>query len=354
MRGSPRTIGLAVASIVLAAGCSSSPWSAGRSASKEAGAPSAQAASLPATEPQAAQTALADKPDPQALREVMAELQQLGALDPAAQEKLMADLSSTDPAIWPLVVQQFRAAVAYRRRAQQREMATAGPNPVPPAGPLAQYPGPPPSPGTRHPPQGPPSIARRPPSVQFLPPADDAVLAPAAAPQSNYPSTPHPSTDAYTVNSPPPDRQAAEPTGGVVSASYDPAPQGDWQGHVASATRALESQLKSPPQTEQEMNQHARLRMLYLLAGRRDDAVRPIPSLAPALDAFWSAQLYGLSTLLDANRTPDATRRAEETKRILGDAVTWLGEAAPLTAQSGLLHRDPKLRVHQGVQEERV
>ena len=55
----------------------------------------------------------------------MEELRQLGTLDPAAQNKLMEDLKQTDPALWPLVMQQFRAAIAYKRRAAQREsMAT--------------------------------------------------------------------------------------------------------------------------------------------------------------------------------------------------------------------------------------
>ena len=46
----------------------------------------------------------------------MAELQQVGSVDPAAQEQLMQDLRNSDPAIWPLVMQQFRATQAYRNR----------------------------------------------------------------------------------------------------------------------------------------------------------------------------------------------------------------------------------------------
>ena len=51
----------------------------------------------------------------------MEELRQLGTLDPAAQNKLMEDLKQTDPALWPLVMQQFRAAIAYKRQAAEQE-----------------------------------------------------------------------------------------------------------------------------------------------------------------------------------------------------------------------------------------
>ncbi len=99
---------------------------------------------------------------------------------------------------------------------------------------------------------------------------------------------------------------------------------------LGNPQRALESDVTGSPKTQDEIAQHARLRLLYLLAGRRDDAMRPILAIAPAMREFWSAQLYGLDALLDTERTTDATSRAEEGKRILDDAVTWLGEAAPL------------------------
>ena len=54
------------------------------------------------------------------MQEVLAELQQWGAVDPAAQDRLMEDLRQSDPSIWPLVMQQFRATEAYRRRAGER------------------------------------------------------------------------------------------------------------------------------------------------------------------------------------------------------------------------------------------
>jgi hypothetical protein len=74
--------------------------------------------------------------------------------------------------------------------------------------------------------------------------------------------------------------------------------------------------------------------MLYLLAGRRDDAMRPLPSAPQATQDYWSSQIYGLSTWMDSEKTPDTGRRAAETKRILSDALTQLGETAPLAVRN--------------------
>ena len=57
--------------------------------------------------------------DAQRLQDVMAELRQLGAVDAAAQDRLMEDLRQSDPSLWPLVMEQFRATLAYRRWAAE-------------------------------------------------------------------------------------------------------------------------------------------------------------------------------------------------------------------------------------------
>jgi hypothetical protein len=74
--------------------------------------------------------------------------------------------------------------------------------------------------------------------------------------------------------------------------------------------------------------------MLYLLADRREDALRPIPSAPPAVQEFWSQELYGLATWLDSRRVSDPSRRAGESKPALAGAVHRLGELAPLVVRS--------------------
>jgi hypothetical protein len=74
--------------------------------------------------------------------------------------------------------------------------------------------------------------------------------------------------------------------------------------------------------------------MLYLLAGRREDALRPIPSISPSMQDFWSKQLFGLATLLDTEQIAEPTRRAGEAERHLIEAIARLGESSPLLVRN--------------------
>src|SRR5262249_37167501 len=53
---------------------------------------------------------------PAEMTAILAEVQQLGTLDPAAQAALIEDLKKTDPALWPQLMQTFRASIAYRKQ----------------------------------------------------------------------------------------------------------------------------------------------------------------------------------------------------------------------------------------------
>ena len=147
-------IGFAAGLAVLLAGCHTSPWSAPAQSAAEparkspaatpapaaAAAGSAAATAKTAGAPTAAGPAASSGPmsaagpsaaggasvvDAQAVQQILAELQQAGQLDPAGRDRLLHDLQQTDPALWPLVVQQFRAALAYRQQCQQRHFADA-------------------------------------------------------------------------------------------------------------------------------------------------------------------------------------------------------------------------------------
>lgn len=52
----------------------------------------------------------------QQMAEVLNELRQVGGLEPADYDQLIRDMQKTDPNLWPLLVQQVRATVAYRER----------------------------------------------------------------------------------------------------------------------------------------------------------------------------------------------------------------------------------------------
>jgi hypothetical protein len=288
------------------------------------------------------------------MQEIVAELQQLGALDKAAQDKLMEDLRQTDPSLWPLVLQQFRATVAYRRQAQQRERGAAAGGAPPAATPafpsqpvpeaVAQRSGVSGSPAGSVPSRAAPTLPGAPyatqsdqrsePGVDRLPAANDATLPPSAAPPGSYPRTPYPASDLRVANRPAGDRQGGATSGRVVSVSYDPVVSGDWRAQLAPAVAALEAETAAPPKTPDDVAKLAQLKMLYLLAGRREAAMQPLPTVEPAMQEFWTKELYGLATWLDTQRNPDAAGRAAEAKRALDEALSRLGDSAPLVVRN--------------------
>ena len=261
----------------------------------------------------------------QAMQEIMEELRQLGTLDPAAQNKLMEDLKQTDPALWPLVMQQFRAAIAYKRRAAQRETMAANGNPPIGGNPL---------PGEN---QTADRAAQSSASAAQPAAPNPPSAAPNPLPKDYYPAASELSAASQKVKPAVDQRPAKDTANQVVNASYN-APLSDVpdnkQEQLSAAIKAMEAATPSNPKTADELAQQARLRMLYVLAGRRDDALKPIPSAPPAMQEFWSKELYGLSTLLDSEKTPDAVRRAAESKQIFAEALSRLGETAPLLVRN--------------------
>lgn len=125
----------------------------------------------------------------------------------------------------------------------------------------------------------------------------------------------------------------------------------DWKERLDEAIAALESQLetaaagKTNSGTEQAnvagatatpspAADHARLRIMRLLAGRRDDALAEMPLDDAAVRDFWSKEIFGLDVLLAAQKTAQEGNRAAEAKRHLSEAVLSLGEAATLEVRN--------------------
>jgi hypothetical protein len=311
-------------------GCAASPWASHKQVeSKPAPAPAATAGGAAA-----APAAQAQQSDAQAMQEALAELQKLGAIDPAAQEKLMADLRQTEPSLWPMVLAQARAAAAYRRQLEQQ--GAASPSANRPAGsqtsaPLVQS-----KPGSNSAAAAETYAAARPPDSSPATPLQSAAQAVSAAPPAPAaPAAPALLPAAEVARRVPlPSSQARPADPHVVPASYEAPVGADWRGQLAAAIRAMEAEAKGSPKGDGDPAMQERLRMLYLLAGRREDALQPIPSTPPALQDFWAKQLYGMGVWLDAERTPDVSRRAAETQRILSEALMRLGESSPLVVRN--------------------
>jgi hypothetical protein len=126
---------------------------------------------------------------------------------------------------------------------------------------------------------------------------------------------------------------ASDPSPAVVAALSARDSQ-DWQKALQLAIDNLEGTNREAPQSQAEVGRHAALRMLYLLAGRKDEALRPIAGISPSQQDFWSQEVYGLATYLDTERNPESSRRAAEAVDRLRDAASRLGEHATLSVKN--------------------
>ncbi|HEY2826105.1 MAG TPA: hypothetical protein VGJ04_00775 [Pirellulales bacterium] len=272
------------------------------------------AASTYATPPASAVAAAT----PAEMAAIMTEVQQLGAVDPAAQNALLEDLKKTDPSLWPQLVQTFRASVAFHKQAEERERLAAlksGQTPqtemvrqagvvqqidtAQPAGLMDRY-----------------AMAGNVP--QALPNSADGAVAPKAVPAefvASYPNTQLPEIH--------------------LCGAEEHAPA-DWHSQLNAAIKSLEPIATSSDNTRSFSNpsDQTTLRMLYLAAGRCEDALRPPVGPATADQEFWNEELFGLATVLDEHRLPDPQQRVAQAAEHLRNAANKLGPSPPLVVHN--------------------
>ncbi len=112
------------------------------------------------------------------------------------------------------------------------------------------------------------------------------------------------------------------------------AAEATWQVALEEATASLTAATSNDPHNTQEAYQHARLRLLQLVAGNKGAALEPIPGLTPTEQSYWSNQLFALSTLLDHDAQADDEKRAALAGSQLADAVTQLSELSALSVRN--------------------
>ena len=298
---------------ILVGGCASCPWDTCWKKTEDK-APPAAASDAAATDPS---PATSKSPDSEALQQVVAEVERLGTIDPAAQKELLADLKQTPPSLWPMLLQQVQAENAYRKKTEPSSKPALASKPLRAADPAGA------------------NLLRSPPAGEKPGPAETIAAPPTVAPAVAESSPPQSKLPEAKAAVPVPEQKPpAAPTVQVVQTSYNAPAAVDWQTHLGEAIRQLESQRKGTLGGDAEIAREAYLRTLFLLAGRRDDALTPIPGASPAQQEFWSKELYAMQTWLDTDHNPDGPRRAAETKRILGEAMLRLGETAPLVVHN--------------------
>ncbi|MBI2825693.1 MAG: hypothetical protein HYX69_13495 [Planctomycetia bacterium] len=290
------------------------------------------------------------------MNDAMGQLRAIGASDPAVQARLMEDMQRTDPAQWPMLLHSYRASLAYRDRAAGHTptaqdapapgFANRGPQmPAnsPPSGVAAS----PPAPSARISAEKTPwAVLQRPIETATVVAVKDprqptpgeapstALREPArlAVPLSSDPIA----TVSYqeTILGSPPRSPAATIDRTSFRATAATTPAVDSEAALAAAIRAFEGETREPVKDSADVSRHAYLRMLYLAAGRRDDALRPIAGLASAEQDYWSKQLATVATWLDSERIPDAAHRAAEANCRLAEAAARLSHLSALVVRN--------------------
>lgn len=106
-----------------------------------------------------------------------------------------------------------------------------------------------------------------------------------------------------------------------------------WQERLTLLLRQMREGLSPTPQTDEEIARHIYYRLMCLAADRREEALQPIPGVPPAMQDFWTTQLYAIHLLLDGRQVADRGERAAEAKRLFSEATAKLAVAAPLTVK---------------------
>ncbi len=282
---------------------------------------------------------------------VLAEVQELGQTDSAAQQALLDDLKKTDPSLWPQLVQVFRSSVAYRQQSAVRLAQTGNANGTQPTAPQAALstPGGGDSPFMRQ--VGyettatPNAPALRDPrsSSQILPGSADGLIAPTTPTMdlaARYPDTQMP--EAHLINvqdarpvderAPGDSVMASGPAIQTAGQAAEPAKFAiDWHDQLAATIRALESQTAADGK-RLSVDDQARLRLLYAAAGRREEA-SAVPSGTDSEQQFWNQELQGLFVVLEDAAATDPPRHTGEAAEHLRAAAAQLGQFAPLAVK---------------------
>ncbi len=102
---------------------------------------------------------------------------------------------------------------------------------------------------------------------------------------------------------------------------------------LIKATESEVSQLVAG-QTATELHyyiqRHVYLRLLYLMNGQTEWALRPIPNIPGADQEFWTQVLWGVHNYFDLPKIPDHAERAAQTISQFNTAMLRLKERAPL------------------------
>jgi hypothetical protein len=269
-----------------------------------------------------------------ALNNLVADVRSTMTLDSNSEHKLRSELRIARQEEWPLVVKQFRSALAYREQLVAREQQQAQDfNRV---SHTSQFP---PLPQPSEPQNTSASDIQKLQSAVIQAEAlksQDVRLASHITPippESQSEPLPLRGTTLANHGTPPPPAAVQSPVQQathVVATQINGQTQTDWRSQLTSTIDALQRDVKTNPGSTDELQEHMRLRMLLLMAGRESDSLTPIPGASPTEQDYWSKQLFALSTYFDTTRQSDTKQRAAGALIHLDAARAKLAELATL------------------------
>lgn len=219
---------------------------------------------------------------------ILDELEAIEAIDPQAKEQLMADLRETKQENWPLIVMQFKSALAYRQQLLSKETE---PEDLPEAIIADQKPT---EPAMSHA----VSVSYNPES----PAAPQEITQKLPSPKENQTKQPEQTPAAHQPRQEVP--HVIQQTSSVTEIHQEL----DWQAHLEQAIQKFERETNPVPSTTADVHQQMRLRMLKLIAGHQEDALSPVTGATPAVQDYWNKQMFSISTFLDSEQADDKQR----------------------------------------------
>jgi hypothetical protein len=303
----------------------------------------------------------------EAFAEILHELQEIRAIDPDAEAELMADLKKAKPEHYPMIVSAFRTALNYRQQLaeKQRRSNEESEDPLLASDDsftqLASH-----ASAETERESDERAVAVKA-SLELARAAKrerskKQLLATERNEENRYVVSPSSSPEAAIADSivpvetvalrPAPMAAALSPIESrleaaivpesVVASDHNPyrnPPQtipspepstGDWHAELTRSISQLERTVSPKPTSVAELHDHMRLRTLQLLAGRQEEAYRPIPGASADQQDYWSKQLFAMSAYLDAGGNLDDKQRAAAALSALDDARAKLSELATL------------------------
>lgn len=264
-------------------------------------------------------TTTASITEEQAMAGIINDLKEIQAIDPAAEEQLLADLKEVKPENYPMVVETFRTALAYRQQLAERERRY----PLESDAELASH-------DTITPRTRREQLAAKP----TAPPVESTAVASDIQPPSpeRLPSPPIQTAAAAPVAPPlaPPVAPGLQVQVTPTAYSAPLQPVAGSRDELAAAIAQMQQTVPAQAASVADVHAHMRLRALQLLAGQQEQAYAPIPGATPAQQDFWSKQLFALAAYLDSQPQLDEKLRARAALAPLDDARAKLSELAAL------------------------